>query len=317
LICQREGKRRSLPGVKQLWRFGSALLAAALLAAAAQAQETKDAATLPLDEALRPGALWETRAEAFVNAQEPLGFRWLSTAKGAAQTTKEGITFLGLPVTQAIVRMKGDAVAGATLILYNRGDDGELSRADFEAAVHRASEALSAATGVNAMPRGRDATSAVKAEGWLWNTPEAVYLLESSFTREDRARRTPFRAEFVRLEIAPVEKPKSLLEEAQAAKEKAAPFRGADHVVRDQASGDVYLKGIPMVDQGEKGYCVVATVERVLRYYGVRVDANELAQLAGSSASEGTSVTAMTESLKKLTARFKIRVRTLIEFEGH
>jgi hypothetical protein len=51
----------------------------------------------------------------------------------------------------------------------------------------------------------------------------------------------------------------------------------------------------------------------VLRYYGIRTDENELAQLANSSASAGTSVPAMTESLKKLTARLKIRVRTLDE----
>ena len=33
--------------------------------------------------------------------------------------------------------------------------------------------------------------------------------------------------------------------------------------------GDVYIKNIPMVNQGNKGYCVPATVERVLRYYGI------------------------------------------------
>ena len=68
-----------------------------------------------------------------------------------------------------------------------------------------------------------------------------------------------------------------------------------------------------MVDQGAKGYCVVAAAERVLRYYGIKADANELAQLANSSAQEGTSMAAMMESLKKLTARLKIRVRTVYE----
>ena len=72
-----------------------------------------------------------------------------------------------------------------------------------------------------------------------------------------------------------------------------------------------------MVDQGEKGYCVVATAERVLRYYGVHVDENELAQLANTSANGGTSVAAMTEVLKKLTARLKIRVRTIDETTVH
>jgi hypothetical protein len=43
-----------------------------------------------------------------------------------------------------------------------------------------------------------------------------------------------------------------------------------------------------MVDQGDKGYCVVASVERVMRYYGAAVDQHELAQVANSDAAIGT-----------------------------
>jgi hypothetical protein len=50
------------------------------------------------------------------------------------------------------------------------------------------------------------------------------------------------------------------------------------HVKRDPVSGDVWLGDVPMVDQGQKGYCVVASAERVMRYYGSKVDENELAR---------------------------------------
>jgi hypothetical protein len=46
-----------------------------------------------------------------------------------------------------------------------------------------------------------------------------------------------------------------------------------------------------MVDQGEKGYCVVASVERVLRYYGGTVDQHELAQIANSDAAGARACT--------------------------
>ncbi len=271
------------------------------------------AAPKALDTALQPAALWATAPEAFVEAHKELGFRWMSNAHDAAQST--GGTFLGLPITHSVVRAEGGKLRSATLSLYNRGDDGELTRARFDELIIRSRDAIAAGLGSRPTPRGRDASSAVRADGVFWTTADATYLLEYSFTREDHSRRTPFRAEFVRLEITPKEQPKSLMAEVQAERDKAAPFRGADHVVRDAASGDVRIDGIPMVDQGAKGYCVVASVERVLRYYGVRVDANELAQLADASASEGTSATAMTESLKKLTARFKIRVRTQVDFD--
>ena len=79
-------------------------------------------------------------------------------------------------------------------------------------------------------------------------------------------------------------------------------------VKRDQASGDVYVPTVPMVDQGQKGYCAVACAERMLRYYGVDVDANEVAQIANSSAEGGTSARAMFDALKHLTGLFTVRL---------
>ena len=34
--------------------------------------------------------------------------------------------------------------------------------------------------------------------------------------------------------------------------------------LKDAASGDVYIQDVPMVDQGQKGYCAVACTERVV-----------------------------------------------------
>jgi hypothetical protein len=43
-----------------------------------------------------------------------------------------------------------------------------------------------------------------------------------------------------------------------------------------------------MIDQGGKGYCVVATFARVLRYYGLRGDMDQLAHAAHSDYQTGT-----------------------------
>ncbi len=72
---------------------------------------------------------------------------------------------------------------------------------------------------------------------------------------------------------------------------------------------------VPMVDQGQKGYCVVATAERVMRYYGVQTDEHESAELANTSAATGTSMDAMLASLKKLAARLRVRVSTIQEMD--
>lgn len=58
--------------------------------------------------------------------------------------------------------------------------------------------------------------------------------------------------------------------------------------------GDVYIKNIPMVNQGNKGYCVPATVERVLRYYGINnINMHQLADAGNTNRGGGTNSRAM------------------------
>ena len=288
----------------------------------ATAQETPapdpspSAAATALDPVLTGTAVWQTAPDQLIQNNPSLGFRWLSATHDSAQTILKGATLFGIPIYQAIVRFDGAKLNEVTASFYNRGDAGEINRPAFESLIQKAMNAISAATKTKFTVRGKDGKNAVKAEGLIWQTETSSYLLEYSFTRDlSPAAGAPFRAEFVRLGITPRAQQKSLIVESLAASKKPEAFRGPDHVATDAASGDVSIKDIPMVDQGEKGYCVVAASERVLRYYGVKVDANELAQLANSSATGGTSVEAMTESLKKLTARFKIRVRTVSQFD--
>jgi hypothetical protein len=71
-----------------------------------------------------------------------------------------------------------------------------------------------------------------------------------------------------------------------------------------------------MVDQGQKGYCAVACTERVMRYYGIRVDENEIAEVANTD-SKGTSADAMFDAVKKLGARLRVRVRPIEQMEAN
>jgi hypothetical protein len=60
-------------------------------------------------------------------------------------------------------------------------------------------------------------------------------------------------------------------------------------VSRSQLAGMVKREGkraiienVPMVNQGSKGYCAVASLERVIRYYGADIDMHDLANLANT-----------------------------------
>ncbi len=264
-----------------------------------------------LDPVLSLGGLWTMKADDFQSATTPhqLPFRWTSATKDSARASGKDLTLLSLPLIEMIARFDAGKLAQLTAVLYARGDAGEISRENFEALLRQSFAALDAHTKVKFTARGKDATSAVRAEGAYWKTPQAHYLLEYSFTREVKSRGVLFRAEFIRLAISPPQNAAGLLSTATNA--PRVKFSGALNLKRDAATGDVWIADVPMVDQGQKGYCVVASAERVMRFYGSDVDQNELAQIANTRTEGGTSPQAMYEALKKLSNRLRLKVRDL------
>ncbi|MCE9611254.1 MAG: C39 family peptidase [Chthoniobacter sp.] len=269
---------------------------------------TASAFAAPLDPLFTAENVWAMKSSDFMATAGNLGYRWTSNAQDSARVAGSGATAFGLPVVESVARFESGALKEISVTLYGRGDSGDWPEEKFDTLVRTAADAISAATKVKFTARGKDPTNAVKADGLLWSTPQARYLLEYSKTKAVKTRDIPFRAEFVRLEVSGPEKKLGLLAGA-ATSAHTAKFSGPAHVKKDAASGDVWIGDVPMVDQGQKGYCVVASVERVMRYYGGSVDANELAQVANTSTEGGTSSDAMMTALKKLGARLKVRVR--------
>lgn len=285
-----------------------ALLLILLLARSACAQA--------LDDLVASPQLWQTPQGGFVEERRPLGFYWLSQAQDRAESHSAGLTLFGQRVYETDVEFEAGKVSQVVVSIYNRGDAGDLTYPQFQDLLGRCVAQLSALTHARPAVQGKQAASAVKADAILWQSAISKFLLEYSFTREVKTRNIPFRAEFMRLKITPVVKSQGLLGDALAAHKPAEKFNGPAHV-KKLASGDVLLDTVPMVDQGQKGYCVVASAERVMRYYGVQADENELAELANTSATQGTSTDAMMASLKKLTQRLHVRVSTVQQMDIH
>jgi hypothetical protein len=267
----------------------------------------------PIDPLLSKSELWTQNQDGFSHLSEAQPYDWTSNARDSARASRRDMTFLELPVYESVARFDSGKLAQITAELYARGDAGDIDKQKFDQLVHSAADALDKYTKVKFTARGKDAASAVHADGLMWQTTSAQYLLEYSFTKEVKSRNIPFRAEFVRLTISPPQRTVSLLSSASNANQ--ARFSGLTHVKRDMNSGDVMISDVPMVDQGQKGYCAVACTERVMRYYGVPVDENELAQVANTGTEGGTSAEAMFEALKKLGARLHVRIHPIEQME--
>lgn len=256
--------------------------------------------------------LWALDQDAFQKATAGLPFRWTSNAKDSARAADfKDMTLFGRPVVEVIARFEKNKLSGINVNFYTRGDSGDLTEPAFKKLLTETTETLNKVTGVKSTVRGKDPTNAVKADGIIWNTAKSQYLLEYSITKP-KGPDAEFRAEFIRLEVRSQKEKLGIVATALAnSAANKSTFEGLTHVKRDATSGDVWLHDVPMVDQGQKGYCVVASTERVMRYYGRDVDANELAQIANTETDGGTSVEGLRDAMKKVAARLKVRVREI------
>jgi hypothetical protein len=71
--------------------------------------------------------------------------------------------------------------------------------------------------------------------------------------------------------------------------------------VKKEKNGDVTIEGIPMIDQGKKGYCAPATCARVLIHYGIDVDMHLVAEMMNTAEKgSGTAGNDLEYSLRRL-----------------
>ena len=100
----------------------------------------------------------------------------------------------------------------------------------------------------------------------------------------------------------------------------ALPISAGKAKIRDNVAkspnGDVFIDGVPMVDQGQKGYCAAAVAERVLRYYGNSVDEHEIAQQAGTSAQGGTRVADMKKAVTAIGERSGLGYQEIVSMSS-
>lgn len=274
------------------------------------------ASSSAFDELFRGTAVWSMDPAKLEEHFAGHRFLWQDAAKSRAQIIPENgsepvILDQKLPVVEAGLWLTNGKLSRLQYLIYTRGDAGELSKASFTSLIEKCRSALTSATGVAGKERAVTETpkAAVKTSGITWTTASSLYLLETSARRERNGE--SFTPEFIRLVVVPA---KAKLPLGTPTAPAAAPVKRealTANILKTE-SGDVYIQNIPMVDQGQKGYCAVASAERVLRYYGISSDQHELAQIADASSGSGTNPEAMFEALKKLRGRFHIQLKEVI-----
>ncbi len=245
-------------------------------------------------------------------------FKWLTADKTSARFARKpysnisiDLTVFGgaVPVDEMVMDFKDGKASQIYASLYNRGDSGDITKVEFDARFKRSGQSLSQMLGVKPLERQATLQTAVKTRGWLWSAPKTLALLEYNADAMEKSGG----AEFMRLKITPLSGKDQLLNIAAIGQTTTTLSRSdLPKFVRKEANGDVYVSGIPMVDQGDKGYCVVASCQRLFGYLHIPCDQHEIAEIAGSDAGRGTSIGAFAVALDKIDNKFKVRFKPLL-----
>ena len=315
-------RRFQPPSTLPIIAFMAMLLVAPPLLRAQKSASTSPAPAVMLDALIAGDNPWEMTPDQLEAAMKPARTQWLSAQKEQARFFGNYAIWNGaIPVKEAVAEFQNGKLFRVNFSIFNRGDtdsgSGFANRAEFEKQLEAWKAAVTTKMGVQPVDLGRQNASAVKATGFSWSKAPSVFLLEYSVQKDAKATGVQFRPEFVRLRVSAL--PKQLGLGAAAATMGSTGQRVSKasllaNITKDP-SGDVFLKNVPMVDQGPKGYCAVATAERVFRYYGMPVDQHEMAQVANTGTGGGTNPEAMLKALTALQGRLHVHVRAISKWE--
>lgn len=272
----------------------------------------------------RPPASWSEGATESCFA--PLSTATNSSLRYPGYSNSPELSFLGFKVYEMQLKYEGPEMRGARLSLYNRGDAGELSRNVFTAqvaAVDRALTSWSGQRGSMLQAAKSDGNILSQSKHWVltnqtaelrWSASQHA-LLGAASTNPAADSIKGFRSEYIQVLILPSFRGQNTSRAADgAASAMAGSAIRIRQNVRKQADGSVMIENLPMVDQGQRGYCVVATAERLLRYYGRSLDQDALAQMADTRTGGGTDATSMLSALNRVSLKCGVTVKTLVVF---
>ncbi len=248
------------------------------------------ALALDLADGIQSGDFWKQKAQTSLQ-----GVR--CSLPDAEHIRTSGLQFGELTTGEVIISVADDKPVSLQAMLYNKGDNGIIDADSFDNILSETRSAMDTLTGTRAkLRKAGKGDSAVKLKSWEWKWENGVIRLEANSS----GKKKDFEAEFIRLTMGPDAKALG----GGGARDTASKSDLRSSITTDE-DGTVWLKNVPMVDQGQKGYCVPATLARVFAFYGMdKVDQHALAAVCDSSADGGTTTLGMEQAMRDVCKKF-------------
>jgi hypothetical protein len=280
----------------------------------AELPEPPDIALDPLIEVPECWSLTPDELEEQFNEKENFGFVWLTEDRSRAKLSRYRYSNLtidlslyegAVPVDEVTVDFEDGKLSVVSLSLYNRGDAPEpISADEFNDRFVTCGKKIGAALDARPQAREADSQQGLPIEGYFWDSRISLALLTHNEGAREGANR-----EYLRLRFA---NPYSKSNLVQAMRNRrggiAVRLSDLEGRVKNDEDGNTYIPNLPMVDQGNKGYCAVASTQRVFEYYGIGIDMHQIAEIADSDPGKGTNSYQMARELDEVDYRFKTRL---------
>jgi len=266
---------------------------------------------IPAVYSMTPEAL-EAQYPAPANMKENPRFKWLTQAKDRAIFQRRPYSNISVdlsilqgsvPVEEVIVDFANGRFNGITFSIYNRGDAGPISAEEFKRRLKSCDEALRQRLGAVPSPRRADPANGLLSSGGTWFCPNGLATLEKNPEADNG------QFEYLKMRLAPRDASGPIASSIREHSGSTSLAALKKNVKTER--GRTVIQGVPMVDQGPKGYCVVASAQRLFEYYGISCDQHQIAKFAGSDPKNGTDSGKMMKALQDLGSAFHLQFKCL------
>ena len=228
---------------------------------------------------------------------------WTDNIRSSARTTTK-LSFADFTSLETVFTFRKSKLKKLTLMVYNKGDIGFITRSNFEDVKNDVLNKMTAFLGEK--PLFKPNAGITRNNIYFWNIENVLYKLEYSFTETSK----DFLSEYIRVVVT---KGHSGINVINIDQIDTDVLREADlrEMVDRESNGDVIINGIPMVDQGEKGYCACAALARLMIYFGRDFDQHDIAKLAESTGSEGSDPKSLKKAIETMSAMLRLNMKVL------
>ncbi len=240
------------------------------------------------------GKIWSESPEE-LKSRLKIGGGETKTRDGGILSCAIGQKIFGVDANEIKFEYTNGKISSVKIVFFNKGDSVKNGKWNSQTAAKMRSDArelfkkLSAAFG--AAENSHIGVGAAKIRAKQWNCPSAT--IRVAF--EDK--------EFIIMQAVPP----AALAEKPAEKQQASGKKNLADSVEKSANGDVVVN-VPMVNQGAKGYCFPATVERLLLHNGLAdIDMHKLADLFKTGVGGGTTLDNAADAISKIARANKLK----------